>query len=138
MDLSVARYAILFHTQQTLVRALVRGLWICALASIIHTGGIMNALLRKKAVWKYRNERVFWRLVDSSADVYVESVVKAGHVMSFLLYLVYRTPGLMLAIFEWILQPALQRRAQPYAPAEAVEPSLHALEARLKNQIYIR
>lgn len=98
----------------------------------------MNALLRKKAVWKYRNERVFWRLVDSSADVYVESVVKAGHVMSFLLYLVYRTPGLMLAIFEWILQPALQRRAQPYAPAEAVEPSLHALEARLKNQIYIR
>jgi hypothetical protein len=77
--------------------------------------------------------------VDSSADVYVESVVKAGHVMSFLLYLVYRTPGFMLAISEWILQgPVLTRRDQPYAPAETVEPGLQILEARLKNQIYIR
>lgn len=99
----------------------------------------MNALLRKQAVWKYRNQRVLLRLVDSSADVYVESVVKAGHVMSFLLYLVYRTPGFMLAILEWTLQgPELKRRVQPYAPAEVVQPNLQELEARLKYPIYIR
>jgi hypothetical protein len=99
----------------------------------------MNALLRKKAVWKYRNQRVLLRLLESSADVYGESVVKAGHVMSFLLYLVYCTPGTMLAILEWILQgPDLKRRDHPYALAEVVEPNLHELEARLKYQIYIR
>lgn len=99
----------------------------------------MNALLRKKAIWKYRNQRVLLRLLESSADVYVESVVKAGHVMSFLLYLVYQSPGLMLAILEWILQgPELKRRVQPYAQAEVVQPNLQELESRLKYQIYIR
>ncbi|WP_413576203.1 hypothetical protein ACLVWU_17615 [Bdellovibrio sp. HCB290] len=98
----------------------------------------MNAFMRKKAVWKYRNERVFWRLVDSSADVYVESVIKAGHVTSFLLYLVYRAPGLMLAISEWILQgPALKRRDNPHVP-EAVEPNKHLLESRLRSMMFIR
>ncbi|WP_413585642.1 hypothetical protein [Bdellovibrio sp. HCB274] len=98
----------------------------------------MNAFMRKKAVWKYRNERVFWRLVDSSADVYVDSVIKAGQVTSFLLYMVYRTPGLMLAISEWILQgPVFRRDGNTHVP-EAVEPNKHLLESRLKSMMFIR
>lgn len=99
----------------------------------------MNALLRKKKVWEYRNERTFLRLVETSADVTVESAKKAGQITSFLLFMVYRTPRILLAITRWtLLNPRLQRYSNPVTPAEAVEPTLQSLEAKLKNPILLR
>ncbi|MDG0815122.1 hypothetical protein [Bdellovibrio svalbardensis] len=97
----------------------------------------MNALLRKKRIWEYQNERTLLRLVETSADVSVESVKKAGQITSFLLYLVYKTLGVMLAIARWMFQrPKLQRFITPERAAESVEPGLQQLETNLRNPFF--
>ena len=94
----------------------------------------MNALLRKKRVWEYKNERTLLRLVATSADVSIESVKKAGQVTSFLLYVIYKMTGLMLATTQWLLhRPSLWRFYTPEKPAESVEAELQRLESRLRN-----
>ncbi|HEX7674661.1 MAG TPA: hypothetical protein VF412_10845 [Bdellovibrio sp.] len=97
----------------------------------------MHALLRKKRNWEYRNERTLLRLVETSADVSVESVKKAGQITSFLLYLAYKAVGLMLAIARCTLNgPRLYRYNTPELVAEPVEQELRRLEARAKNPFF--
>lgn len=97
----------------------------------------MNALLRKKRIWEYQNERTLLRLVETSADVSVESVKKASQITSFLLYLVYKTLGVMLAIARWMLErPRLQRFTTPERTAESVEQSLQYLESNLRTPFF--
>jgi len=94
----------------------------------------MHALLRKKRKWEYHNERTLLRLVTTSVDVSVESVKKAGQITSFLLYLVYKTLGVMLAIARWIYQrPELKLYVEPNSAPETVEPHLQNLEIKLKK-----
>lgn len=97
----------------------------------------MNTLLRKKRIWEYHNERTLWRLVEASADVSTESVKKAGQITCFLLYIVYKTLGGMLAIARWMLQrPQLQRFITPERAPEPVEQNLQQLEASLRNPFF--
>ncbi len=99
----------------------------------------MNALLRKKKQWEYQNERYLLKLVETSADVSVESVKKAGLLTSFLAYLVYKFLGGMLAIaFATLIGPKLIRVTAPGELAHEVETPEHQLEARIKNPIFIR
>lgn len=94
----------------------------------------MNALLRKKRIWEYQNERYFLKLVETSADVSVESVKKAGLITSFLVYLLYKTLGGMLALaFATFIRPKLIRTTAPEELAEEIETSVHQLESQIKN-----
>ena len=94
----------------------------------------MNALLRKKRKWEYKNERTLLRLVETSADVSVESVRKAGQLTSFLLYIVYKTVWIGLAIARCMfIRPRLYRYHNPAQTAEPVEQELQRLESRAKN-----
>lgn len=94
----------------------------------------MNALLRKKKQWEIQNERYLLRLVETSADVSVESVKKAGLATSFLAYLVYKLIKGMLAIASALFRgPQLVRYTTPERGYETVEVSLQHLEARIKN-----
>lgn len=97
----------------------------------------MNALLRKKRKWEYQNEQTLLRLVETSADVSIVSVKKAGQITSFLLYLVYKTLGVMLAIAKWMfLRPQLQRFITPERRTESVELTLQQLETSLRNPFF--
>lgn len=97
----------------------------------------MNALLRKKRNWEYRNERTLLRLVATSADVSVDSVKKAGQITSFLLYIAYKAVGAMLAVARCTLKgPRLYRYHTPERAAEPVEAELQRLEARAKNPFF--
>lgn len=94
----------------------------------------MNALLRKKKDWEYHNEKTLLRLVETSADISIESVKKAGQITSFLLYIVYKTIGIVLALANWmLLMPAMKRHVSPQHVPIDVEPNKHRFEAKLKN-----
>jgi hypothetical protein len=96
----------------------------------------MNALLRKKRKWEYRNERYLLKLVETSADVSVESVKKAGRLTSFLLYLVYRILGGVLAIaFATFIGPKLIRATAPGELPEEVTTPEYQLEAQIKKPL---
>jgi hypothetical protein len=99
----------------------------------------MNTLLRKKKIWEYQNEKYLLKLVETSADVSVESVKKAGLLTSFLVYLVYRFLGGMLAIaFAMFIGPKLIRITAPGELAEEVETPEHRLEFQIKNPVIWR
>ena len=99
----------------------------------------MNALMRKKRKWEYQNERYFLKLVETSADVSVESVKKAGLVTSFLVYLLYKALGGVLALtFATFIGPKLIRTTAPGEFAEEVETPKHQLEAQIKNPFLLR
>ena len=75
-----------------------------------------NAILRRKKIWEYQNERTLLRLVETSADVSVESVKKAGLLTSFLLYLVYKTlEGMLAIVATMFVGPRLIRHTGPGA-----------------------
>ncbi|MEK2647080.1 hypothetical protein [Bdellovibrio sp. BCCA] len=94
----------------------------------------MNALLRKKKEWEFQNERYLLKLVETSADMSVESVKRAGLVTSFLAYLVYKFLGGMLAIASAIFRgPQLVRYTCPQRVFETVDVSTHRLESQIKN-----
>lgn len=84
----------------------------------------MNALMRKKKEWEFQNERYFISLVETSADVSVESVKKAGQITSFLLYLAYKSTRMMLALASWTINGP---------KPNALETEIKLLEARLQN-----
>lgn len=99
----------------------------------------MNALLRKKKIWEYQNERYLLKLVETSADVSVESVKKAGLITSFLVYLMYKALGCVLALtFATFIGPKLIRVTAPGEPTEEVETSEHQLQSRIKNPSILR
>lgn len=99
----------------------------------------MNALLRKKKQWETVNEKYFLKLVETSADVSVESVKKAGLLTSFLLYLVYKTLGGVLAIaFAMMIGPKLKRFTAPEEQAEELEIPFYRLESQIKNPPFLR
>ncbi|ASD62256.1 hypothetical protein [Bdellovibrio bacteriovorus] len=94
----------------------------------------MNALMRKKKEWEFQNERYFMSLVETSADVSVESVKKAGQVTSFLLYLAYKSTRMMLALASWTINgPKLVRYSNPEKSFETLETETKLLETRLQN-----
>lgn len=94
----------------------------------------MNALLRKKKEWEIQNEKYFLKLVETSADVSVESVKKAGLLTSFLLYLAYKILGGVLAIaFAMMIGPKLTRRTAPEKPNEELENPFYQLESQILN-----
>ena len=94
----------------------------------------MNALMRKKRKWEYQNERYFLKLVETSADVSVESVKKAGLITSFLVYLLYKALGGVLALaFATFIGPKLIRTIAPEVLAEEVETPEHQLQSQIKN-----
>ena len=98
-----------------------------------------NALLRKKKEWEFHNERYLLRLVETSADVSIESVRKAGQLTSFLVYLVYKILGGMLAIaFAMFVGPRLVRQIAPEQLHENVEVNSYQLESQIKNPIIQR
>ena len=105
------------------------------LASIINPEEeAMNALMRKKKEWEFQNERYFMSLVETSADVSVESVKKAGQVTSFLLYLAYKSTRMMLALASWTINgPKLVRYSNPEKSFETLETETKLLETRLQN-----
>lgn len=99
----------------------------------------MNALLRRKREWEFQNERYFLKLVETSADVSVESVKRAGLLASFLVYLVYKISRGMLALANAILRrPELVRYTAPEKLYEIAEPSNHQLEYKLMNSINLK
>ena len=99
----------------------------------------MNALLRKKKEWEFHNERFLLKLVETSADVSVESVKKAGLLTSFLVYLVYKFLGGMLAIaFAIFIGPRLVRQTEPEQLHENVEVTSYQLESQIKKPLYLR
>jgi hypothetical protein len=76
----------------------------------------MNAILRRKKIWEYQNERYLLRLVETSADVSVESVKKAGLITCFLLYIAYKILEGVLAIAATMFKgPRLIRYTGPEA-----------------------
>lgn len=99
----------------------------------------MNALMRKKKEWEFQNEKFFMTLVETSADVSVESVKKAGLVTSFLLYLVYKTlEGVLAIAFAIFIGPRLVRQIAPEIPNEYVEISKHQLEIQVTRNPFIQ
>lgn len=99
----------------------------------------MHALLRKKKEWEFQNEQYFLRLVETSTDVSVESVKRAGRIASFLVYLVYKINRVMLVIVNAILQgPNLVRHTAPEKPYEKVELSKNQLEFQLMSSVFRR
>lgn len=99
----------------------------------------MNALLRRKKEWEFQNEQYFLRLVETSADVSVESVKRAGLLISFLMYLVYKISRGVLAIANAIFRrPYLVRHTSPEKPCEIVEASAHQLEFQIKNSLFLK
>lgn len=94
----------------------------------------MNALTRKKKEWEFQNERYFLKLVETSADVTVESVKKAGLITSFLLYLAYKGTRIMLALaYATFHGPRLVRNSTPEGTPEVLEANLQQLESKLQN-----
>lgn len=99
----------------------------------------MNALMRKKKIWEYQNERYLLKLVETSADVSVESVKKAGLITSFLVYLLYKALGGVLALtFATFIGPKLIRTTAPGELYEEVETPEHHLQSRIKNPYILR
>lgn len=93
----------------------------------------MNALLRKKKEWEFYNEQVLLRLVETSADVSIESVKKAGHVTSFLMYILYKLTGIVLALAALMFKgPTLVRWENPEF-FKTVERTPEQLEAQVRN-----
>ncbi|NUN07034.1 MAG: hypothetical protein HUU57_14900 [Bdellovibrio sp.] len=94
----------------------------------------MNALLRQKQKWESQNERYLLRLVETSADVSIESVKKAGLITSFLAYLVYKLVRVMLAMASAVFHgPQLVRHTSPEKVYETVDVSNYQVEAQIKN-----
>jgi hypothetical protein len=84
----------------------------------------MNALLlRKKKEWEFQNERYLLRLVETSADVSIESVKKAGLLTSFLMYILYKLLGVVLALLALMFK----------GPKLAPERTLQQLEIQVRN-----
>ncbi|MGZ3769566.1 MAG: hypothetical protein ACXVCP_12505 [Bdellovibrio sp.] len=99
----------------------------------------MSALLRKKKEWEFQNEQYLLRLVETSTDVSIESVKRAGLIASFLMYLVYKFIRTMLALANALLrQPQLVCRTSPEKPGKAVEIPKHQMEYQLMNSIFRR
>lgn len=98
----------------------------------------MEALLRKKREWEFQNHKVLLKLVQTSSDVSVESVKKAGLVTSFLAYLIYVMIRGMLALGSFILNgPVLVRKVAPgLQPQEFHEFNPHYNEAKLANRLW--
>lgn len=98
----------------------------------------MEALLRKKREWEFQNHQVLLKLVQTSSDVSVESVKKAGLVTSFLAYLIYVMIRGMLALGSFILNgPVLVRKVAPgLQPQEFHEFNPHYNEAKLANRLW--
>lgn len=94
----------------------------------------MNALMRRKKQWEFQNERYLLKLVETSTDVSIESVKKAGQLTSFLLYLAYKSTRIMLALASATMRgPKLVRYTTPERNHEVLEAQLQQLEARLQN-----
>ena len=95
----------------------------------------MNALLQKKREWEYQNQQVLLRLVQTSSDVSVESVKKAGLLTSFLLYVIYALIRGMLATGAALFQePQLVRQIAPQSrPLESHEFNREQLAAQLET-----
>lgn len=95
----------------------------------------MNAsLLRQKQKWESQNERYLLRLVETSADVSIESVKKAGLLTSFLAYLVYKLVRVMLAMASAVFYgPQLVRYTSPEKVYETVDVSNFHIESQIKN-----
>ena len=99
----------------------------------------MNALLRRKKEWEFHNEQFLLMLVATSTDVSVESVRKAGLLTSFLMYLVYKLIGGMLAIAFAIFEgPRLVRLTAPEQLHENVEVNSYQLESKIKSPPFQR
>jgi hypothetical protein len=98
----------------------------------------MEALLRKKKEWEFQNQKVLLKLVQTSSDVSVESVKKAGLVTSFLLFLIYKMIRGMFALGAFLFYaPKMVRYEAPgYQPLESHEFNKHQLEARLVHPIW--
>jgi len=100
----------------------------------------MEALIRKKREWEFQNQEVLLKLIQSSSNVSVESVKKAGLVASFLAYLIFALVRGMLALGAFILHgPELVRKVAPGAqPQEFHEFNPHYSEAKLASRVLIR
>ena len=96
----------------------------------------MNALLmRKKKEWEFQNERYLLRLVETSADVSIESVKKAGLLTSFLMYILYKLMGVVLALLALMFKgPRLVRFYSPDI-FENLERAPEQLEIQVRNPI---
>jgi len=83
----------------------------------------MNALVQKKKEWEFQNQKVLVKLVQTSSDLSVESVKKAGLVTSFLLFLIYKVISGMLALGAFLIySPQMVRKVSPGAkPLETHE-----------------
>jgi hypothetical protein len=86
----------------------------------------MNALLlRKKKEWEFQNERYLLRLVETSADVSIESVKKAGLLTSFLMYILYKITGVVLALLALMFK----------GPNLVLERTPEQLEIQVRNPL---
>ena len=96
----------------------------------------MNALLmRKKKEWEFQNERYLLRLVETSADVSIESVKKAGLLTSFLMYILYKLLGVVLALLALMFKgPRLVRNHSPEF-FETLERTPEQLEIQVRNPL---
>jgi hypothetical protein len=100
----------------------------------------MEALIRKKKEWEFQNQQVLLKLVQTSSDVSVESVKKAGLVTSFLFFLIYKTIRGMLALGAlMIYAPRMVRNEAPgHQPLESHQFNHHHLESQLAHPIWRR
>ncbi|MGZ3795494.1 MAG: hypothetical protein ACXVB1_03970 [Pseudobdellovibrionaceae bacterium] len=98
----------------------------------------MEALIRKKNEWEFQNQQVLLKLVQTSSDVSVESVKKAGLVTSFLLFLIYKMIRGMLALGALMISaPRMVRNEAPGCqPLESHQFNNHHLESQLANPIW--
>jgi hypothetical protein len=95
----------------------------------------MQSLLRIKKNWEFQNELYLMKLVETSADVSIESVKKAGLVTSFLLYVVYKILGVVLAVLAVMFKgPRLIRFVAPDV-FENFEPTYQQPDSQFKNPL---
>lgn len=97
----------------------------------------MEVLLQKKREWEFQNHLVLKRLIQSTAELSVESVKAAGLLTSFLLYLIYIVIRGMLVIATMLFcGPRLVRKVSPHhRPQEPHEfnPEYSELQCRSRS-----
>lgn len=92
-------------------------------------------LMRKKKEWEFQNEKFLLKLVETSADVSIESVKKAGLLTSFLMYILYKLTGVVLALLALMFKgPKLVRFYSPDV-FENLERTPQQLEIQVRNPV---
>ena len=95
----------------------------------------MFALRQRKKEWEHHNQQVLVRLVQTSADVSVESVKVAGLLTSFLIFLIYKMIRGMLAFATFIFcgSSLIQKVAPGQRPLESHEFNQQPLELQIRT-----